>query len=233
MANNFYNAVRRNVSADTTLPTEVYKAPDSKKSILIELDVANKSSSGVTVTVSMCDESQNQTYDTAGTTINANASTVSSVATTTAGTITTSAAHNLIVNDRVVFTGTAPSFTNASLPPSGETALSVDAGSGSRMYYVQSVGAGASPTTFTIAESESATSPLTFDTTGSSVKMVKVFLADIVRDAPVPVGGSLKVISGQKLVIESAHANVNDKIFVTSSAANAVDCIASVLQEVS
>ena len=233
MANNFYNAVRRNVSNDSTLPTEVYKAPDNKKAILIELDVANKSSSGVTVTVSMCDESQNQTYDTAGTTINANASTVSSVATTTAGTITTSAAHNLIVNDRVVFTGTAPSFTNASLPPSGETALSVDAGSGSRMYYVQSVGAGASPTTFTIAESESATSPLTFDTTGSSVKMVKVFLADIVRDAPVPVGGSLKVISGQKLVIESAHANVNDKIFVTSSAANAVDCIASVLQEVS
>ena len=233
MANNFYNAIKRNVSNDSGLPTEVYKAPDTKKAILIELDVANKSSSGVTVTVSMCDESQNQTYDTAGTTINANASTVSSVATTTAGTITTSAAHNLIVNDRVVFTGTAPSFTNASLPPSGETALSVDAGSGSRMYYVQSVGAGASPTTFTIAESESATSPLTFDTTGSSVKMVKVFLADIVRDAPVPVGGSLKVISGQKLVIESAHANVNDKIFVTSSAANAVDCIASVLQEVS
>ena len=233
MANNFFNAVRRNVSADTTLPTEVYKAPDTKKAILIELDVANKSSSGVTVTVCMCDESQNQTYDTTGTTINANASTVSGVATNTTGTITTSAAHNLIVNDRVVFTGTAASFTDAALPPSGDTALSVDAGSGSRMYYVQSVGAGASPTTFTIAESESATSALTFDTTGSSLKMVKVFLADIVRDAPVPVGGSLKVISGQKLVIESLHASVNDKIFVTASAANAVDCIASVLQEVS
>ena len=233
MANNFYNAVRRNVSADTTLPTQVYAAPNQKKSILIELDVANKSSSGVTVTVCMCDESQNQTYDTAGTTTNANASTVSSVATTTAGTITTSAAHNLIVNDRVVFTGTAASFTNASLPPSGDAALSVDAGSGSRMYYVQSVGAGAAPTTFTIAESESATSPLTFDTTGSSLKMVKVHLADIVRDAPVPVGGSLKVISGQKLVIESQHNNVNDKIFVSSSAANAVDCIASVLEDVS
>ena len=231
MANNFYNAVRRNVSADSTLPTQVYAAPNSKKSILIELDVANKSSSGVTVTVCMCDESQNQTYDTAGTTINANASTVSSVATTTAGTITTAAAHNLIVNDRVVFdSGTASSFTDASLPPSGDTVLSIDSGSGSRMYYVQAI---PSASTFKIAESESASSPLTFDTTGSSLKMVKVHLADIVRDAPVPVGGSLKVISGQKLVIESAHANVNDKIFVTSSAANAVDCIASVLQEVS
>ena len=226
MANNFYNAIKRNVSNDSGLPTEVYKAPDTKKAILIELDVANKSSSGVTVTVSMCDESQNQTYDTAGTTINANASTVT-ITTGTSGLFTTnsSAAHNLIVNDRVVFTGTAGSFTDAALPPSGDTALSI-----TRMYYVQAV---PSASTFKIAESESATSALTFDNAGSGIKMVKVFLADIVRDAPVPVGGSLKVISGQKLVIESAHANVNDKIFVTSSAANAVDCIASVLQEVS
>jgi hypothetical protein len=233
MANNFFNAVRRNVSADSTQPTEVYKAPDTKKAILIELDVANKSSSGVTVTVSMCDESQNQTYDTTGTTINANASTMTITTGASSGLFTTasSAAHNLIVNDRVVFTaGSAPSFTDAALPPSGDTALSIDAGSGSRMYYVQAV---PSASTFKIAESESATSALTFDNGGSTVKMVKVFLADIVRDAPVPVGGSLKVISGQKLVIESLHANVNDKIFVTASAANAVDCIASVLQEVS
>ena len=228
MANNFFNAIKRNVSNDSGLPTEVYKAPDTKKAILIELDVANKSSSGVTVTVSMCDESQNQTYDTTGTTINANASTVTITTGASSGLFTTnsSAAHNLIVNDRVSFTvGSAPSFTDAALPPSGDTALSI-----TRMYYVQAV---PSASTFKIAESESATSALTFDNGGSTVKMVKVFLADIVRDAPVPVGGSLKVISGQKLVIESAHANVNDKIFVTSSAANAVDCIASVLQEVS
>ena len=230
MANNFYNAVRRNVSADSTLPTQVYAAPNSKKSILIELDVANKSSSGVTVTVCMCDEIQNQTYDTSGTTTNANASTVSSVATNTTGTITTAAAHNLIVNDRVVYTGTAASFTNASLPPSGDAALSVDAGSGSRMYYVQAI---PSASTFKIAESESASAALTFDNAGSTIKMSKIHLADVVRDAPVPVGGSLKVISGQKLVIESQHANVNDKIFVSASAATSVDCIASVLEDVS
>ena len=236
MANNFYNAVRRNVSADTTLPTEVYKAPDSKKSILIELDVANKSSSGVTVSVCMCDASQNQTHSLSGTVTNANASQVT-VASGTSGlfTTTSSAAHNLIVNDRVTFTATdEPSFTDASLPPSGDTELSTATSTPTtarnRIYYVQAV---PSASTFKIAESESATSALTFDNAGSGIKMVKVFLADIVRDAPVPVGGSLKVISGQKLVIESAHANVNDKIFVTSSAANAVDCIASVLQEVS
>jgi len=236
MANNFYNAVRRNVSADSTLPTEVYKVPDTKKAILIELDVANKSSSGVIVTVSMCDASQNQTYNTTGTVVNDDASAISAL---TAGTgvftTTSSEAHNLIVNDRVVFTaGSNPSFLDASLPSSGDTMLSTatstPATARNRMYYVQSV---PSASTFTIAESESASAALTFDNAGSTVKMSKIHLADIVRDAPIPVGGSLKVISGQKLVIESAHANVNDKIFVHSSAANAVDCIASVLQEVS
>ena len=68
MANNFYNAVRRNVSNDSTQPTEVYKVPDTKKAILIELDVSNKSSAGVTVTVQLEDESQNQTHSLTGTT---------------------------------------------------------------------------------------------------------------------------------------------------------------------
>ena len=218
MANNFYNAVRRNVSADTTLPTEVYKAPNSKKSILIELDVANKSSSGVTVTVQICDASANT--GPSGNTRNVNA-----VATNTTGTLTTVSAHGLSVNDRVVFTnGTDPSFTDASLPPSGETALSE-----TRLYYVQS----ASGSNFTIAESESATSALTFDSNGASVTFTKIYLADIVRDAPVPVGGSLKVISGQKLVLEAGSSPEQDKIYVYSSAANAVDAIGSVLQEVS
>ena len=221
MANNFYNAVRRNVSADTTLPTEVYKAPNSKKSILIELDVANKSSSGVTVTVQICDASANSS----GT---GNAHQASAVATNTTGLITTTsgAVHGLSVNDRLIFTnGSDPSFTDDSLPPSGDTALSE-----TRMYYVQSV---PSTTTLTIAESESATSPLTFDSGGTSVTWKKIYLADIVRDAPVPVGGSLKVISGQKLVLEAGSSPEQDKIYVYSSAANAVDAIGSVLQEVS
>ena len=219
MANNFFNAIKTNVSADSGLPTAVYTTPASKKSILIELDVANKSSSGVTVTVQICDASAN-------TVPSGTSRTVQTVATNTTGDLTTQAAHGLAVNDRVTFTnGTDPSFTDASLPPSGDTTLSE-----TRLYYVQSV---ASTTTFTIAESESATSTLTFDSNGASVTFTKIYLADIVRDAPVPVGGSLKVISGQKLVIESQHANVNDKIFVSASAATSVDCIASVLQDVS
>ena len=221
MANNFFNAIQTNVSADSGLPTAVYTTPNGLKSILIELDVANKSSSGVTVTVQVCDASQN--------TGTGNTRTVNAVATNTTGTLTTVSAHGLSVNDRVVFTnGTDPSFTDASLPPSGEATLSE-----TRMYYVQSVGAGDTPTTFTIAESESATSPLTFDSNGASVVFAKIYLADIVRDAPVPVGGSLKVISGQKLVLESSSSTIQDKVYVYSSAASAVDAIGSVLQEVS
>ena len=63
--------------------------------------------------------------------------------------------------------------------------------------------------------------------------MIKVHLADIVKDAPVPVGGALKVIAGQKLVLESLTANVNDKIYAYASGANACDVIASVLEDVS
>ena len=229
MANNFKNAVRRNISADSGLPTEIYKAPDTKKSIAIEIDVSNKSSAGVTVTVQLEDESLNETYDTAGTVIADDEHNISALATGVTGlfTTTSSAAHNLIVNDRVMFvlsSGSMPSFTDASLPPSGEAALSA-----TRMYYVQSI---PSASTFTIAETKDGTL-LTFDTTNANILFVKVHLADIVKDAPVPVGGALKVIAGQKLVLESLHANVNDKIYAYASGANACDVIASVLEDVS
>ena len=227
MANNFYNAVRRNVSADSTLPTSVYSVPDTKKAILIELDVSNKSSAGITVTVQLEDESLNETAALTGTVTASNAHTISAVATDATGLLTTtsSAVHNLIVNDRVVFTnGTDPSFTNASLPASGDAALSE-----TRKYYVKSI---PSASTFTIAETKDGTL-LTFDNGGSGVKFVKVHIADVVKDAPVPVGGTLKVISGQKLVLESLTANVNDKIYAYASGANSCDVIASVLEDVS
>ena len=218
MANNFKNAVKRNISADSTLPTTIYSAPDSKKSIAIEIDVANKSTAGVVVTVQLEDESANL----AGTT----AQQVSTVATNTTGDLTTAAVHGLVLNDRIIFTnGTDPSFTNASLPPSGDAALSE-----TRMYYVQKI---ESTTKIRIAETRNASSALTFDTNGASVVFTKIHIADVIKDAPVPVGGTLKVISGQKLVLESTAANNNDKIYAYCSSANNVDCIASVLEDVS
>ena len=219
MANNFKNAVLRNISADSNLPTTIYSTPNSKKSIAIELDCSNKSSSGVTVTVQMEDESQNES--------GGNAHTISAVATNTTGLLTTTSAavHNLIVNDRVLFAvSSAPSFTDASLPPSAETVLSV-----LRFYYVQSI---PSTSTFTIAETRSGTL-LTFDSNGSGVTFTKIHLADMVKDAPVPVGGALKVISGQKIVLESDSSGVNDKLYAYASGASSVDVIASVLEDVS
>ena len=228
MANNFKNAVIRNVSADSTLPTVIYSVPDSKKSIAIELDVANKGSAGVNVTVQIEDESQNETKDQAGTVTASNAHIISAIAVDATGVLTTTsgAAHNLIVNDRVLFNlSGAPSFTNASLPPSGDAALSA-----SRFYYVQSK---PSDSTFTIAETKSAASPLSFDGAGTGVEFKKIHLADVVKDAPIPVGGTLKVISGQKLVLESAVASANDKLYAYCTSANDVDAIASVLEDVS
>ena len=228
MANNFKNAVIRNISADSTLPTVIYSVPDTKKSIAIELDVANKGSAGVNVTVQIEDESQNETKDQAGTVTASNAHIISAIAVNATGVLTTTsgAAHNLIVNDRVLFNFSgAPSFTNASLPPSGDAALSA-----SRFYYVQSK---PSDSTFTIAETKNAASPLSFDGAGTGVEFKKIHLADVVKDAPVPVGGTLKVISGQKLVLESAVASANDKLYAYCTSANDVDAIASVLEDVS
>jgi hypothetical protein len=218
MANNFKNAVKRNISADSTLPTTIYSTPDSKKSIAIEIDVANKSTAGVVVTVQLEDESANL----AGTT----AQQVSTVATDATGNLTTAAVHGLVLNDRIIFTnGTDPSFTNASLPPSADAALSE-----TRMYYIQKI---QSTTIIRIAETRNASSALTFDTNGASVVFTKIHIADIIKDAPVPVGGTLKVISGQKLVLESTAVGNNDKIYAYCSSANNVDCIASVLEDVS
>ena len=228
MANNFKNAVIRNISADSTLPTVIYSVPDTKKSIAIELDVANKGSAGVNVTVQIEDESQNETKDQAGTVTASNAHIISAIAVDATGVLTTTsgAAHNLIVNDRVLFNFSgAPSFTNASLPSSGDAALSA-----SRFYYVQSI---PSTSTFTIAETKSAASPLSFDGAGTGVEFKKIHLADVVKDAPIPLGGTLKVISGQKLVLESAVASANDKLYAYCTSANDVDAIASVLEDVS
>jgi len=49
----------------------------------------------------------------------------------------------------------------------------------------------------------------------------------IVKNAPVPVGGSLQVIAGQKIVLADT-----DALKVLSSAATSLDVIASILEDV-
>ena len=62
-----------------------------------------------------------------------------------------------------------------------------------------------------------------------SVKLAKsggdtVFL---VKAAPIPAGGALKAISGQKIVMEA-----NDVLSVAASAASSADCLVSFLEDV-
>ena len=49
----------------------------------------------------------------------------------------------------------------------------------------------------------------------------------IIHNAPVPVGGTLSIISGQKVVLEAG-----DKIKVKSNTATALDVICSILEDV-
>ena len=53
----------------------------------------------------------------------------------------------------------------------------------------------------------------------------------IVKGAPVPVGGALKAVSGQKIVLMSTSTGV-DTVTVACSAASSADCIVSVLEDV-
>ena len=53
----------------------------------------------------------------------------------------------------------------------------------------------------------------------------------LVKAAPVPVGGALKAVSGQKIVLMST-ATGQDTVTVACSAASSADCIVSVLEDV-
>ena len=207
MANNFVNKFKNNISAEETLPTEIYYNA-TKKAICIELDAANKSSAGVTVGVAVEDTGSLGS----AITLNGSGEGITSAAN---GTFTKTS-HGLNVNDRVVFTIAA----NAAIA-SGSSDTNLNS---SRYYFIQS----AATNTFTIAESRSATTPIKFSSTGTITNVKVVALADVVRGAPIPVGGSLKVISGQKLVLEST-----DRIWAYCSSARNVDVVCSMLEDVS
>ena len=214
MANNFKNAVVYNISADETLPSTIYSAPTSKKAIAIEIDVSNNSSAGVTVTTLLEDESQGASTDQV-------ISTVTGTNGSTDTVFTTSGVHGLAVNDRIRFN------QSAGTAPGGLTGGAEGTG---KIYYVATID---STTTFKAGISRGATTYIQCSSAGSSPTVRKLYIATVVRNAPVPVGSTLKVISGQKLVLESSSASVHDKILAWCSSANNVDCIASVLEDVS
>jgi len=54
----------------------------------------------------------------------------------------------------------------------------------------------------------------------------------LVKNAPVPSGGSLMVIAGQKIVLEERSGGTGDAIRITSSAATSIDVVAAILEDV-
>ena len=53
----------------------------------------------------------------------------------------------------------------------------------------------------------------------------------LIKGAPVPAGGALKVVSGQKIVLEGTGTGL-DTVSVAASVATAADCIVSLLEDV-
>ena len=201
MANNFFNKIVKNVSADSNAPSAVYSVPSAKKTIVIELDVANRSTSSQTIDVEIEDFSAK-----------GSAVTLSNGTSVSSNTLTSGTAHNLTTGDRIQFTHVT-----------GLSGVVLN-----KQYWVIKVAA----TTFKVASSHtnaSAGTALTVTGTQAAANSLNsLAFVYIVRAAPIPIGGALKVIAGQKLVLEA-----QDKLYCTASAASSVDAIASILEDVS
>ena len=113
-------------------------------------------------------------------------------------TVTTGSAHGLKVGMYVNVTGSSTNFVNG-------------------VYKVASV---PSTTTFTYAQNSGAANG-----TAAGTKVIyKAY--HIVKDAPIPASATLKVVAGQKVVLNS-----NDKVIAYASAGTC-DIVAGILQEV-
>ena len=202
MANNFKNAFASIVTAgefyqSTGSATDNHTGPQN-------VYTANNGSSGVNSILVELDASNTGT---AGVTLTAFIQDVSStlgsitsiVSSSDVATVTTGSAHGLQVGMYVHVTGSSTAFVNG-------------------IYKVASV---PSSTTFTYAQNSGASN-------GSAAGTIVIYKAyHIVKDVSIPANSTLKIVSGQKIIL-----NANDKLYAYASAAT-VDVIAGILQEVS
>ena len=202
MANNFKNAFASIVSAG-----EFYQSTGSATDNATGPQLvyhANNGSSGVNSILVELDASNTGT---AGITLTSFiqdtsatlGSITSIVSSSDIATVTTGSAHGLSVGQYVMVTGSTTAFVNG-------------------MYKVASV---PSSTTFTYAQNSGASNG-----TAAGTKVIyKAY--HIVKDVSIPANTTLKIVSGQKIVL-----NANDKVYAYASGAT-VDVIAGILQEVS
>ena len=200
MANNFVNSFASIVTAGEYYQSDASDASTGPQTVY----TANDSSTGVNSILIELDASNTGT---SGITISAliqdtssTLGTISSVVSASdVATVTTASAHGLKVGQYVNVTGSSTNYVNG-------------------VYKVASV---PSATTFTYAQNSNAA-----DGTAAGTKVIyKAY--HIVKDVTIPASSTLKIVSGQKIVLNS-----NDKVYAYASAAN-VDLIAGILQEVS
>ena len=202
MANNFKNAFASIVSAG-----EFYQSTGSATDNATGPQLvyhANNGSSGVNSILVELDASNTGT---AGITLTSFiqdtsatlGSITSIVSSSDVAPVTTGSAHGLSVGQYVHVTGSTTAFVNG-------------------MYKVASV---PSSTTFTYAQNSGASNG-----TAAGTKVIyKAY--HIVKDVSIPANTTLKIVSGQKIVL-----NANDKVYAYASGATC-DVIAGILQEVS
>ena len=201
MANNFKNAFASIVSAG-----EFYQSTGSATDNATGPQLvyhANNGSSGVNSILVELDASNTGT---SGITVSAFiqdtsatlGSITSVVSSSDVATVTTGSAHGLKVGQYVNVTGSSTNYVNG-------------------MYKVASV---PSTTTFTYAQNSSAAN----GTAAGTIVIYKSY--HIVKDAPIPASATLKVVAGQKVVLNS-----NDKVIAYASAGTC-DIVAGILQEV-
>ena len=199
MANNFVNSFASIVTAGEFYQSNASDASTGPQTIY----TANNGSSGVN---SILIELDAANTGTSGITVSAfiqdTSSTLGSitsiVSSSDVATVTTGSAHGLKVGQYVNVTGSTTNFVNG-------------------MYKVASV---PSTTTFTYAQNSNAA-----DGTAAGTKVIyKAY--HIVKDAPIPASATLKVVAGQKVVLNS-----NDKVIAYASAGTC-DIVAGILQEV-
>ena len=199
MANNFVNGFASIVTAGEFYQSVASDATTGPQTVY----TANNGSSGVN---SILVELDAANTGTAGFSVTAfiqdtssTLGTVSCIASSSdVATVTTASAHGLKVGMYVNVTGSSTNFVNG-------------------VYKVASV---PSTTTFTYAQNSGAAN-------GSAAGTILIYKAyHIVKDAPVPASSTLKIVAGQKIVLNS-----NDKVIAYASAATC-DVVAGILQEV-
>jgi len=199
MANNFVNSFASIVTAGEFYQSDASDTSTGPQTVY----TANNGSSGVN---SILIELDAANTGTSGITISAfiqdtsaTLGTVSSIASSSdVATVTTASAHGLKVGMYVNVTGSSTNFVNG-------------------VYKVASV---PSATTFTYAQNSGAAD----GSAGGTILIYKAY--HIVKDAPVPASATLKVVAGQKVVLNS-----NDKVIAYASAGTC-DIVAGILQEV-